>query len=375
MSDLLQEIKLRQLTNQYLIRKADRLTVLRDLCGMQAQFYANAVHALRIRCADFDEETVGQGAVKNWTLRGTVHVFAEDDLPLFMHCRNGADYRSETWPGYCIREQNGVQSTWVGAPDDPGAPGDPGHPTKTWMLTPDRQAFFARLVLDAVASAPKTRDELKEICLREGMTETESDAFFHPWGGGIRDLCSRGFLNYVVSEKKAYTPAPWFSPIPEELARLTIARRYFTHIAPATIRDAAHFLGTTQNEVKYLMEELPITSAVVGKHTYYWIENDRPCVEGEVPPCILLAGFDPLMLGYHSEHNLFLPTEHRRGIFNTAGIINPAILLRGRVVGKWQKKKSRLNLTPFEPLDEADRRLITQTAEALWQDIHTVAWL
>ncbi len=205
MNDLLQEIKLRQLTNQYLIKKADRLTVLRDLCGVQAQFYANAVHALRIRCDDFDERTVGQGAVKNWTLRGTVHVFAEEDLPLFMHCRNGADYRSETWPGYCLCEKNGVQSTWVGAPDDE---------TKTWMLTPDRQAFFARLVLNAVASAPKTRDELKEICFGEGMTETESDAFFHPWGGGIRDLCDRGFLNYIVSEKKPTPPLPGFPPSP-----------------------------------------------------------------------------------------------------------------------------------------------------------------
>ncbi len=124
-----------------------------------------------------------------------------------------------------------------------------------------------------------------------------------------------------------------------------------------------------------MMADLPLASATVGKQTYYWIENGRFCADQEIPPCILLAGFDPLMLGYHSEQNPFLPTEHRRGIFNTAGIVNPAILLRGRVVGKWQKKKSRLNLTLFESVSEADRRLVTETAETLWQDIHTVAWL
>ena len=366
MKNQLQEIQIRQLTNQYLTKKTDKLTVLRDLCGLQAQFFSNAVHALRIRCEDFDEQTVGQGAVKNWTLRGTVHIFASEDLPLFLHCRNGADYRSEIWPGYCLRERNGVQSTWIGAPDDD---------TKTWMLTPDRQGFFSHLVLDAVSCIPKTRDELKDICFKAGMTEPEADAFFNPWGGGIRCLCERGFMHSIVSEKKAYAPAPWFSPIPEDLARLTIARRYFTHIAPATIRDAAHFLDITQNEVKGLMNDLPLTSVTVGKDTFYWIESNPSYAEQDIPPCILLAGFDPLMLGYRSEENLFLPPAYRRGIFNTAGIVNPAILLRGRVVGKWQKKKSYLNLTLFETIGEDDRRLITETAEGLWQDITSVKWL
>ena len=33
----LEEIKIRQLTNQHLIEKADKLTVVKDLCGVQAQ--------------------------------------------------------------------------------------------------------------------------------------------------------------------------------------------------------------------------------------------------------------------------------------------------------------------------------------------------
>lgn len=34
----LEELKIRQLTNQYLLVPADKLTVMRDLCGVQAQF-------------------------------------------------------------------------------------------------------------------------------------------------------------------------------------------------------------------------------------------------------------------------------------------------------------------------------------------------
>ena len=38
----LEELKIRQLTNQYLLAPADKLTVMRDLCGVQAQFMTNA---------------------------------------------------------------------------------------------------------------------------------------------------------------------------------------------------------------------------------------------------------------------------------------------------------------------------------------------
>ena len=64
------EIKLRQVTNQYLMTPAPKLQVVRDLCGVQAQFMTNALHSLKIRCNDFDEATVADGLVKNWRSEG-----------------------------------------------------------------------------------------------------------------------------------------------------------------------------------------------------------------------------------------------------------------------------------------------------------------
>lgn len=87
------EIKLRQMTNQYLISHAPKLTVVRDLCSIQSQFVVNVMHSLKIRSNDFDASPVGEGLVKNWSIRGTVHAFAESDLPLFIRCNNGKDYR------------------------------------------------------------------------------------------------------------------------------------------------------------------------------------------------------------------------------------------------------------------------------------------
>lgn len=43
----LEELKIRQMTNQYLLSPSDKLTVARDLCGVQAQFMTNALHSLK----------------------------------------------------------------------------------------------------------------------------------------------------------------------------------------------------------------------------------------------------------------------------------------------------------------------------------------
>ncbi len=93
----LYDLKQIQLYRQHLTDSADKITVVKDLCGIQSQFMSNALHALKIRCTEYDPETVRDGIVKNWTIRGTIHIFAEDDLPLFIYCNNGKNYRKNEW--------------------------------------------------------------------------------------------------------------------------------------------------------------------------------------------------------------------------------------------------------------------------------------
>ena len=72
-----EEIRLSRLKNQYLTAKTDIKTAVRGLCGFQAQFLSNALHAMRLRCFDYRENDIPAGLCKNWTIRGTVHVFSE----------------------------------------------------------------------------------------------------------------------------------------------------------------------------------------------------------------------------------------------------------------------------------------------------------
>ncbi len=345
-----EEVKIRQLTNQHLLSPSDKMTVVRDLCGVQAQFFPNAMHSLKIRCNDYDEQTFAIGLVKNWSVRGTVHVFAESDLPLFIRCKNGAFYRKNEWNGYTFEDQH-----------------------DKWALTPERQKYFATIIISAVAEKACARDELKELCRSHGMTEPEESGMFDQWGGGIRELCERGFMNYVVQEKKAYIASHEFKPIPEEEAKLEIARRYFTNIGPATIHDAMYYTGAKQSEVKNWLKLLPAESFDCDGKTYYYIPNGKS-YDREIPPCIFLAGFDQLMLGYQKRESIYLPQEHLRGIFNLAGIVMPSILLNGRVVGKWKKKNANLTFTLFETINAEDKKMISNTAEELWESVKKIAF-
>ena len=78
------------------------------------------------------------------------------------------------------------------------------------------------------------------------------------------------------------------------------------------------------------------------------------------------------MLGYEKTESLFLPREHMRDIFNLAGIVRPATLVNGTVVGLWNLKNRKLKITLFSP---ADQKLISDTANKLWCDLKQIEYL
>ena len=336
------ELKALRLSHQHLLTPVDSLTAASDLCGLQAQFLSAGLHALRIRSADGSAE----GLVKSWTLRGTVHLFPEKDLPLYIRRRGTPEE---------ICESGWYQ--WSSSR---------GH-----ALPPERERFFARLITDAIASGTDTREALRLLCRDHGMTEAEESCLFHGWGGIIGELAQLGVICFKVQQEKAYRLCPDFTPLPEEAAQLELARRYFTHFGPATLRDAAYFFRVPQGQVKAWLKALPVESFTLEGKTYFHI----PCESAapRIPDCLLLAGFDQLMLGYRKEDNPFLPPEHLRGIFNLTGIVLPAILLRGRVAGRWKMEKGKLTFTAFERLTQKDKKLILGKAESLW-DVKKVIW-
>ena len=332
----LEEIKLRRLAGQHLLAPADTQTVVKDLCGVQAQFLSHALHGMSIRCTEVNTD----GLIKSWTNRGTMHLFSVDDLPLFLH-------EGRT---HFLRPVDTLESDAY--------------------ISADRKAYFADLIVDTVSQGIDEREALKAVCEKAGMTESESKSLFDPWGGTIRALCEVGRLCHKVQEKKAYLLCPAFTPMVEEPARLELARRYFTHFGPATVKDAAYFFGTTQTKVKSWIKQLPVIETIHDGKSYFYIDNGQPACE--LSACLFLAGFDQLMLGYEKTESLFLPKEHMRDVFNLAGIVRPAILMNGTVVGWWNLKNHKLKITLFSSVDQ---KLISDTATALWNDLKQIEYL
>lgn len=326
----------RILYHQFLTVPGEKGTVCRDLCGIQAQFLSNSRHALAIRCPTPLAEPWGQGLLKSWTLRGTVHVFVEEDLPLMLH--TGRDH--------FLRPKDTMEA-------------DEFVPSK-------RKAYFADLILEALTDGPLERETLKTLCREHGMTAQEEESLFDPWGGLLRALAEAGKIAHVVQEKKAFVRCPEFASMPLEEAQLELARRYFSAYGPATVRDAAYFFGVNQKIVKGWLKQLPMEG-----DGCYFIPDGRTDWP-EVPDCLFLAGFDPLLMGYEKKESPFLPPEYLRNVFSLAGIVSPTLLLHGQIAARWKRTGKKLQLWPFRELTAPEQAQIRQTAEQVFGPVQII---
>jgi hypothetical protein len=241
-------------------------------------------------------------------------------------------------------------------------------------MSPERIEYFSKLIVKRVAEGITFRDDLKKECIMAGMTDNERSGVFHSWGGLLMLLCQRGFLNYKVQEKKEFILCPSYIPMQKEAAQIEQARRYFTNFAPATIKDASYYFKWTQAYTKKIMKNLPLLNLQINGKDYFHLSKIRSNYP-DIPHCIFLAGFDQLMLGYQKTESIYLPKEYLRGIYTLTGIIQTAILLDGKVIGKWKKDKTRLVIVLFQSVSSQGKMCIANESELLWDDIKKIEWV
>lgn len=331
-----QELQRWQLWAQHLTQPADRLTVGAGLCGLQAQYGANALHSLRLRSGRVDTD----GFVKAWTLRGTLHLFPASDLPLYIPAA-GVEGIFDTPYGQWLYD---------------------GH----CQVSKDRMLFFARLLAGALCDTPIPRDELKDLCRTNGMTADEEERVFSGWGGVIRLLAESGVLCVSADVNRAYIRCPVLPSIPREQAEQALMERYVRHYGPVTLHDAMYFFRWTQKKIRDLLTALPVQTLTCQGRTYYYLQ--QPDVLPPLPRCVFLAGFDPLLLGYEKKESLYLPPAYRKRIFNNTGIVFPALLVDGVIRGRWKEQPRRIDVELFEPLSRPLQKALEKEAARLWPD-------
>ena len=341
----LDDIRLLRMSRQYLFAPAeDELTVLQSLCGLQAQFYGNCLHALHLRCGKApDENALLTSAAKTWTLRGTLHLIALDDLPLFLYAgRSHFLRRCDTMA-------------------DDGC------------LSSARKHELAAIILNAAQNGCCDREKLRLLCRECGMTETEEKNAFDAWGGLLRALCESGTLCHIAQQKKAFRPCPPFAPMTKAAALRALMRRYLTHYGPVTVQDAAYFFGLPQRELLPVIESLSPQEFICEGKIFYSLCDINIIVD--LSCCRFLSGFDPLMLGYEKRSNPFLPEEALRGVFTLAGIVRPSILLDGKIVGVWKRRGKAVELTWLIPLQSLQRKRIEEEALRIFGDsVSKLVW-
>jgi acyl-CoA synthetase (AMP-forming)/AMP-acid ligase II len=321
------------LRNQYLLNKTEKSTVLSDLCGLQAQFANNPKYALRIRANDFSETDWGQGLVKIWSFRSTLHAVKIQEIGLFLSARGVP----ETW-----------EDSWTG-------------------LRKEIKPYWSEFIYECILGGINGREELKEKCRNKGMEQDVLEKVFHGWGGLLKEMCDRGMIAYDIGTAKRFVVCKDIKFLGMEEARGTLIKRYFKAFAPATIDDCARFTGYKKREVLRLIEEnsIPLKSITCEGIEYFYL-ND---ISGEckIPQCLYLAGFDQLIMGY-MDRSRFMDEEDKRKVITSSGIVHPTILLEGKLQAKWKKDGAKLIITPFAKLSKKNQSLIISKGKKLFSE-------
>jgi hypothetical protein len=301
-----------------------------ELCGLQAQFANNPKYALRIRGSDFNEAAWEEGLVKIWAFRGTLHTVAQNETGLFLSAR--------------------------GVPDD-------WH--SSWNMKSDRMEYWAKFLLENVASGISSRGALKEKCREKGMSGEEERNVFHGWGGLIYEMNRRGIIAYVPGTAKNFVLCGKVKWMDRDKARAGLLRRYFKAFGPATADDCAYFTGWKKRDILGVIEKynIRLKSVRFGDREYFY--SNIPRNTGGIPECIFLAGFDQMLMGYRDRSRM-MDARYKRDVTTNTGIVHPTVLLDGRIQARWKKNGTKLTVTPFCGISLKNRRKIARYGKELF---------
>ncbi len=264
----------------------------RAVIGVQAQDLRAAALALRSRVPGLTRGTVrGAALVRTWTVRGTVHLIAASDRP-WLHAlladRNARMFGARFERFGIFEEINAMR-------------GD---------------------VVELCAERPRDRASLLRALVERGHPSLEQGPIntFVPW------LSTQGLIiTDIDGLLHAADPPP---SVDHDEALAILGARYRAGYRPCDATDLAKW------------SSLPITQARRAL--------DAACASSEVdawpiddpPPCLLLAAFDTLMLGWRTREP-FVSAEHDHRVLKGGGMLKPVALSNGAATGTWSIAKGR----------------------------------
>lgn len=314
--------------------------LLEAICGVQGQDAAAAALAIRARLAGttaaaIEDARIGaRMIVRTWGMRGTMHLLAAADLPWLLAIFG---------PIFIARSQRRYRELTVSE------------------ATLDRALDALRDL--CATKGPVTRAEIVDHLGQAGIV-LEGQAAYH--------LVRRAALARMIclgpdrdGEPTFVLLDAWLGKTPPQPsgadALKELARRYLRAYAPATAADFTTWSGLPQakaNAAWRMLAAEAMTVDVAGEAA--WVLQAHAATvsdgESEQPLVRLLPAFDPYLLGYQGRQ-LAVDPAYAKHIHPGGGVLRPAVLVDGAVVGTWRchrrSKGMTVTVQPFEALEPA----------------------
>ena len=317
--------------------------VAHSLVGVQAQVTSSAALSIALRSkasreagAPVDATTRAlhdRDLVRAWAMRGTLHLFAAEDVPLVAAAlENREMWRRPAW----LR--------WFG------------------LTEPEMEALIEAIgdILDD--GVPRTRAELSvEVGARLG-----ADAGRHllgSWGSVLKIASDHHFLVQSAEPDagvRFVRASRWvrdWQDIDPVGALPRLVERYLAAYGPASMKEVLRWWGATILAVmKPVFSELgdALVEVDVEGASGYVRRDDLAAIEATRPTrnaVRFVGGFDPLIVAAGLRRQL-IPDAHLARVSRTAGWISPVVLVDGRAAAVWDSRiaGSRVSITvdPFE---------------------------
>lgn len=282
--------------------------VVRRTGGLQAQSWRGAAYAVRARStattfADVSHaQEIDRSVVRGWFMRGTLQLVATEHAGPLLGLL-GPKLIKDTERRY----------------------GELG-------LTEAIRAEAADVIEEhLLANGPTSRSALADVLVKAGLiAESKGQQVY----ALIRHTGLLGRLCYGPGYDKDETwvaVRDWLGkPLVLDGDLEDLARRYLTAYGPATARDFATWSGLGVPIARKGLQAAATRSFDVEGVEFSAVEDLPGC-----PDLRLLGEFDPYLLGYDDRRHA-LADEYRKHIHPGGGMLRPAIVEGGRVIGSWK---------------------------------------
>jgi uncharacterized protein YukE len=330
------------------------------ICGAHAQVLSAAELSIALRIQGATRSTVQRalwddhGLIKSYGPRGTVHLLAADDLPVWAAALSAIPAHSP-FP-------DGVR------------------------LTPEQADEIVDAIGHALEDAELTIDELDQAIIDQvgawagDRVMAAFQDLWPRWRQAVATAAHRGVLCFGPNKGRRVTytnPRRWlpgFKPVSEDKAIAAVITRYLYAYGPATPQQFAQWIGAPPT---WAADQFQQHSGKLTKINFdgtpAWVsrgDTAMPHEEGAKGSVLLLPYFDAYAVGSHPRSRLFPGKAATRALAPSGQAGNyPVLLIDGVVTGVWHQRRSgrqiEVTVEPLVRLTAGRRRALENQVERI----------